>query len=145
MDQELNQWLLRGEHLDSRLFSQTAPVQYYQVANWDAQSPQATQAALDAYICRCYTQTDLLPLQEFSVLFYHKKPFVNYRTEAYEAARDSENGLLDVHRDALAAQFRLLKLPGPAQRWQRRRVLYNEQMPQLQATDTLRIEELVGK
>ena len=115
--------ILRGGHLDAR-------------------APEAAQAALDQFIRRQYTRADLTRLQQLTVLFYHPTFLVNYRAEAYEAAREDEVGFLTEHHDALAAQVRLVKLPGPGQRWYRSRVLYHAPAVQQSATDTVRTDQL---
>ena len=143
VDAELNHTLLTGDGLDGRLFSVSQPLQYYEVSHLNSLSPRAGRAALDRYIRHQYRRADLARLQQLSVLFYRPTRFVNYRTEAYEAARDSDTGFLAVHRDALAAQLRLARVPGPGQQWQRHWVLYHEQAIVLATTDTVSIEKLL--
>ena len=143
VDAELNHQLLTGEGLDARLFDVRQPVQYYEAANLDALAPEAAQVALDSFVRHQYTHADLEHLQQLTVLFYRPMLLVDYRTEAYEAARDSEMGFLAEHHDALAAQVRLEKLGGPAQRWVWSRVLYHQQAIRLRATDTLRADQLL--
>ncbi len=145
VDPELNHQLLTGEGLDARLFSRTQAVQYYEVAHLDALAPEAAQAALDQFIRRQYTRADLTRLRQLSVLFYHPTFLVSYRAEAYEAARDTEVGFLTEHHDALAAQVRLEKLPGPGQRWRRSRVLYHGPAVQRSTVDTVRINQLFNR
>ena len=144
VDPELNHQLLTGERLDTRLFSSTESVQYYEVSHLDALVPEAAQAALDQFIRRQYSRADLTRLQQFTVLFYHPTFLVNYRAEAYEAARDTEMGFLTEHHDALAAQVQLQKLPGPGPRWLRSRVLYHAQAVQRSTTDTVRTDQLLN-
>ena len=142
VDAELNHQLLTGEGLDARLFDGRQPVQYYEAANLDAWAPEAAQVALDSFVRHQYTHADLEHLQQLTVLFYRPTLLVDYRTEVYEAARDSEMGFLAEHRDALAAQVRLEKLPGPGQHWLRSRVLYHAQAVQRSTNDTVRTDQL---
>ncbi|MBF9221332.1 hypothetical protein I2H31_09460 [Hymenobacter sp. BT662] len=145
IDSELNHRLLTGEGLDTRLFSTSQTVQYYEVAHLDALAPEAAQTALDRFIRRQYRRADLTRLREFTVLFYHPTFLVDYRAEAYEAARDTEVGFLTEHHDALAAQVRLVELPGPGQRWRRSRVLYHAQAVQRSVTDTVHTDQLLHR
>lgn len=145
VDEELNHTLLTGAGLDTRLFSVRQPMQYYEVTNLNTGSPRAGQAALDSFVRHQYTRAEVARLQQLAVLFYHPTRFVNYRTEAYEAARDSDTGFLAEHHDALVAQLRLAKIPGPGQQWRRHWVLYHEQAVALTTTDTVGINQLLPR
>lgn len=133
IDAEANGYLMSDE-LDPGLYDTRSRRQYYTLANLDAAPAAATQRRLDDFVRRHYTRDAVAGIDGLSVLFYNRTVFADYAAEIHEAAR-SDAGFMPGYRASLAAQIRLERLPGAADRWSRSRMQYVGEQPRFRSAD----------
>lgn len=140
IDQELNERLLDGKGLDSRLYSRKDLLQYFEVSGSSNADPKATQQKIDQFISINYNTKRVMKADQITFLFYRHSIFTNYGNYVYETARETENGLLPGLNDNLLSRVQFFRIQGNDNYILRKRIVYNQNKMVLFREDSVAVK-----
>jgi hypothetical protein len=140
ISKEFNERFLTGEMLDSSYFSTKDVMQYYQVSNFGALSPENLLAKLSWFTSSRYDLKKMDTVNNLTLFFYRKRMFVDYSDHLYESARDNENRTLEGYSNDLIAYITYERLKTDRRRVKVHKYLFttNDYKP-LGQTDTITV------
>lgn len=141
IDKEFNQRLLDAEHLDDRLYSTKDLLQYYEVSGFENLKPEGIQKEIDSFITANYKLENVVIPNQLTFLFYKKELMTDYGKYVYEAARETETGLLPDYNNNLLSRVQFSKVPGNNNKIVRARMVYDNNIKLLVLHDTIDVKK----
>ena len=143
VDKDLNSSLITLKGLDARLFSSKEKLQYFEISGYSELKAVNLKNKLTVFITKNYNLDEISKADEFTFMFYKKSPFVNYRKYVYEAARDTERGIIEEYKDNLVAQVWFTKSADGKSI--RHATIYDKEVQLLNEADTIEIKSTSTK
>ncbi len=141
IDKEFNQRLLDAEHLDDRLYSTKDLLQYYEISGFENTVPEIVQKHIDSFITANYNLENVVIPNQLTILFYKKELTADYGKHVYEAARETETGLIPDYNNNLLSRVQFSKAPGNDNKILRARIVYDNNTKLLVLHDTLELKK----